>query len=147
MSRMRERVIRGGEPILLDVRQAVRLLMARPFFTLAVLAILSVGIGVNVAAFSLARGLLFRPLPYPEPGRIVTVGQVSAEFPGAAPRLSSSDLLRLWDEARSFDQLAALASSAFRLDGPNGSTSLPGARVSPSFFRLLGAERRRSRAG
>ena len=140
MSRMRERVVRGGEPIFLDVRQAARLLMARPFFTLAVLAILAVGIGVNAAAFSLARGLLFRPLPYPEPGRIVAVGQVSAEFPGAAPRLSSSDLLRLWDEARSFDQLAALASSTFRLDGPSGPTGLPGARVSPSFFPLLRAE-------
>ena len=140
MWRMRERVGRDGEPILLNVRQAVRLLVTRPFFTLAVLTILSVGIGVNAAAFSLARGLLFRPLPYPEPGRIVTVGKVSTEFPGAASRLSSSDLLRLWDEARSFDQLAALASSTFRLDGPSGPASLPGAKVSPSFFPLLRAE-------
>ncbi len=145
MSGMWERVVRGAEPIVLDVRQAVRLLMARPFFALAVLTILSVGIGVNAAAFSLARGLLFRPLPYPDPGRIVTVGQVSAEFPGAASGLSSDHLLRLWDEARSFEQLAALAFSNFRLDGPNGPTRVRGARVSPSLFPLLRAEPRLGR--
>ena len=140
MSPTRERVVRDGEHVFLNVRQVVRLLMARPLFTLAVLTILSVGIGINAAAFSLARGLLFRPLPYQEPDRIVTVGQVSGEFPGAAPRLTSPGLLRLWDEARSFEHLAAVASGTFRLDGPNGPTSLRGARVSPSFFELLRAE-------
>ena len=129
-----------AERLVLDVRQAVRRLGARPFFTLAALAILSVGIGLNTAAFSLARGLLLRPLPYPEPDAIVAVGQVSADFPGASPQLSSTGLLRLWDEARSFEHLSAHAAAAVVLDGPNGPTSLVVARVSPSFFPLLRAE-------
>ena len=130
----------GAERMLLDLRQAVRQLGARPFFTLAALTILSVGIGVNTAAFSLVRGLLLQPLPYPESSGIVTVGRVSPNFPGAAPLLSNTDLLRLWDEARSFEQLAAHAGRAVVLDGPNGPTNLSVARVSPSLFPLLRAE-------
>ena len=129
-----------AERLVLDVRQAVRRLGARPFFTLAALAILSVGVGLNTAAFSLARGLLLRPLPYPEPDAIVAVGQVSADFPGASPQLSSTGLLRLWDEARSFEHLSAHAAAAVVLDGPNGPTNLVVARVSPSFFPLLRVE-------
>lgn len=129
-----------AERIALDLRQAVRQLVARPFFTLAALTILSIGIGLNLAAFSLARGLLLRPLPYPESAEIVTVGQVPMDFPGAASQLSSGNLLRLREEARSFEHLAARAPRAFVVDGANGPTNLVGAQVSPSLFPLLRAE-------
>lgn len=129
-----------AERIVLDLRQAVRQLVVRPFFTLAALAILSIGIGLNLAAFSLARGLLLRPLPYPESAEIVTVGQVPTDFPGASSRLSSGHLLRLREEARSFEQLAAWAPRAFVVEGARGPTSLVGAQVSPSFFAVLRAE-------
>ena len=68
---------------LLNVRQAARQLHARPGFTLAVLIILSVGIGANTAAFSLVHGLLLRPLPFPDSESIVSVGQapVGQGFP------------------------------------------------------------------
>lgn len=129
-----------AERLVLDVRHAVRQLGARPFFTLAALTILAVGIGVNTAAFSLARGLLLRPLPYPEPDAIVVVGQAPADFPGAALSMSSTGLRRLWDEARSFEHLSAHAPGDVVLDGPNGPANLVIARVSPSFFPLLRAE-------
>lgn len=129
-----------AERTVLDLRQAARQLAARPFFTLAALTILSIGIGLNLAAFSLARGLLLRPLPYPESAEIVTVGQVPTDFPGASSQLSSGHLLRLREEARSFEQLAAWTPRAFVVEGADGPTRLAGAGVSPSFFAVLRAE-------
>ena len=128
---------------LLDVRQAVRQLHARPGFTLAALIILSVGIGANSAAFSLVHGLLLRPLPFPDSESIVSVGQ--APVGQGVPRLSSDQLLQLWDEARSFEQLAAYSPRPVVLDSPDGPVNLFGAAVSPSFFPLLRAAPQRGR--
>lgn len=125
----------GAERIVLDGRQAVRQLGARPFFTLAALTILAVGIGASTAAFSLVRGLRF-PLPFPEPAAVMQIGRVPADFPDALPTLSSNELLRLRDEARSFDQIAASAMSPVVLDGPGGPTRVLAMAVTPSFFPL-----------
>ena len=125
--------------LLLDVRQAVRQLCARPGFSLAALIMLSVGIGANTAAFSLVHGLLLRPLPYPDSEAIVSVGQALAQRPDARPHLSHAELRRLWDEARSFEQLAAYTTIPAVLDGPDGPANLFGASVTPSLFPLLRA--------
>ena len=124
--------------LLLDVRQALRQLTARPAFTLATLIILSVGIGANTATFSLVHGLLLRPLPYPDSERIVSLGQVSAGRQ-RVPMLSNTDLLLLWDDARSFEQLAAYSQIPVVLDGADGPANLSAAAVSPSLFPLLRA--------
>ncbi len=130
--------------LLLDLRHAVRQLHVRPGFTLAALIILSVGIGANTAAFSLVHGLLLRPLPFPDSENIVSVGQASPVGRGAS-MLSSAQLLHLWDEARSFEQLAAYSPLPVVLDSPDGPVNLFGAAVSPSFFPLLRAAPQRGR--
>lgn len=126
----------GAEWIVLDGRQAVRQLGARPFFTLAALTILAVGIGASTAAFSLVRGLLVQPLPFPDPAEVLQIGRVPADFPDAMPTLSSNELLRLRDEAESFEQIAASVMSFVVLDGPGGPTRALAAAVTPSFFPL-----------
>ena len=127
------------EWLLPELRQAVRKLAARPAFTVGTLTILSVGIGASTAVFGLAHTILFRPLPYPHSEAIVTVGQIAVGHSGAQPILSGTELLRLWDEAHSFEQLAAVAPLPVVLRGPAGPTNLFAAEVSPSLFPLLGA--------
>ena len=57
--------------ILADVRYAVRALAHAPAFSLAVIAVLALGIGANAATFSLINAVLLKPLPFDEPDRLV----------------------------------------------------------------------------
>ena len=67
---------RGFRPLddlLRDTLYAVRLLGRAPGFTLTVILTLALGIGANTAIFSLVDAVMLRPLPYPEPDRLVSV--------------------------------------------------------------------------
>ena len=59
-----------------DVRHGVRVLLKTPVFTVTALVTLALVIGAGTAVFSLADGILFRPLPYPEPDRLALVERV-----------------------------------------------------------------------
>ena len=62
--------------MLQDVRYALRGFRRNPLFTMSVLVTLALGIGATTAVFSVVDRILFRPLPYADPGRIVSVGMV-----------------------------------------------------------------------
>ncbi|HEY3459122.1 MAG TPA: permease prefix domain 1-containing protein, partial [Bryobacteraceae bacterium] len=67
------RGVRWLEDTLSDVRFAVRTLRKAPAFSVTVIAALALCIGVNSAIFSVVDTVLFRPLPFPDQGRLVTV--------------------------------------------------------------------------
>ncbi|MCH7750467.1 MAG: ABC transporter permease [Acidobacteria bacterium] len=60
-----------------DVRYAVRSLLRQPGFSAVTVVTLALGLGINTAVFAVAYGILWRPLPYPEPSRLVTVTNVN----------------------------------------------------------------------
>ena len=67
----------GVETTLQDVRYACRSLLNAPGFAVVVIMTLALGITVTLSMFSVMRAVLLRPLPYPDPGRIVMI-QVDA---------------------------------------------------------------------
>ena len=125
------------ETILNDLRHATRRLRRSPGFT--VLSVLTVGLGVGATTvmFSAVRGVLLKPLSYPEPERLVMIRGATRSQPGRPGVISYPDY-RDWRQAsRSFESIAALRAADVTLDGPGGPERIEGARVTASFFQTL----------
>jgi predicted permease len=127
-----------------DVRYGCRTLAASPGFALVAVLSLAIGIGANCAIFSVADGLLLRPLPVARPGEVFTVGSTtSVEAFGASSLVSSyRDYVDIRDRSSSFDGLAAFTylTAGFAADA----TSVPklklGMLASGNLFRVMGVE-------
>src|SRR4051812_10107748 len=89
-----------------DLRQAFRLLLKSPGFTLIAVLTLTLGIGANSAIFSVIDTVLLRPLPFPKPNELAMVwGRVGQA--GARESSSFPDYIDFRDQVRSFTSLAA----------------------------------------
>ena len=127
--------------LLRDIRYAVRLLIGTPGFTLAAVFTLALGIGANIAMFSIVYGVLLRPLPYREADRLVLV-RAETDYAGAhrpVPVSVQANELKTWQ--RPFDSLTApafYATGIVALSGDNGAEVLDSAIVSGAFFTTLG---------
>jgi len=121
-----------------DLRLAGRGLDRRPGFAAAVVGTLALGIGGNVALFSVVDGVLLRPLPYRQPDRLVIVWENDRLRGTQKEGASAPDYLDLREQSRSFDVMAARA----RIDRTLGAASEPvrasSARVTAGYFPLLG---------
>jgi len=123
-----------------DVRYAFRTLVKSPGFTLIAVLTLALAIGANTAIFSVVENVLLRPLPYPEPQRLVEI--FNTYFP-QVPRggLSPGDYADWREQAKSFSQMEAYAqvSQGLNLTGEGEPQRVEVAYVSAGLFRLLGA--------
>jgi putative ABC transport system permease protein len=129
---------RSMERVVADVRHAARSLARQPGLALAALLTLAVGIGAATAIFSIAYGVLLRPLPYDEPDRLV---RISERHPGAEGPLRGNYLTNFtwaaWREPRTLETLAAYSRWTLTARIGDETTRLDGSSVSPALFRIL----------
>ena len=111
------------------------MLAKSPGFTLTAVAVLALGIGANTAIFTVANALLLRPLPYPEPQKLVIVG-VKDKATDRGGTLLRYEMLR--DHSQSFESVAAWTDDNLNLTGRGEPQQVPVARVTPNFFSTLG---------
>jgi predicted permease len=156
------------ESVALDVRHAIRALRATPSFTIGALLVLALGTGATTAIFSVVDAVALRPLPFPDPDRIVAIGVRSAPaagggrgpqrpgpaplgrggaMPGAKPpepdalaTITAQDYLDLADQQQAFAATAALNGIGDYVFQPPGAEPelVRGDRVTAGFFDVLG---------
>lgn len=131
-----------------DGRHALRLMRREPAFTVAAVATLALGIGLNAAIFSVAYGVLWRPLPYPNPDRLVILQ--STQQTGTGVRTFSTwapiTYEALHPRVAAFDGLAAYRSMNAQLGGRGEPRQVGALEVSANFFATLGVTPARGRA-
>ena len=126
-----------------DVRHAFRGLRLRPGFALTTVLTLGLGIGANVAIFSVVNGVLLRPLPFNRPDQLVRVWGLHPEIGREAASLP--DFLDWRAGVSSFAGLSALANTRFTLTGAGEPEMIRGAAVTADFFGTLGVAPLRGR--
>src|SRR2546423_13232963 len=94
------------DSIIKDIRYGLRSLLKRPGFTAIALIALALGIGANTAIFSLVNAVILRPLPFPEPDRLVWV-YVNIRNGGNRASVAPADFLDYRSQNKTFEQLAA----------------------------------------
>ncbi|HVE78695.1 MAG TPA: ABC transporter permease [Gemmatimonadaceae bacterium] len=138
-ARRRDREMRRAEwfgELRQDATFAIRQLAKSPVFTAVAVVTLALGIGANTAIFSIVNGVLLRPLPYADPGRLVRV------WPAVGPEQNAFSVLNFldWREqaTRSFSGMAAATGQTLNLTGEGEPERLRGAQVTANMFDVLG---------
>ena len=126
------------QTLLQDLRYALRQLHKNPGFTAVALITLALCIGANLAIFAVVDSILLRPLPFPEPDRLVLLYNT---YPKAGKDRDAASLTSYYErrgKIPAFSQLASL-NEATAVVGEAGSTErLDIGRVTPEFFSTLG---------
>ncbi len=128
------------ETISQDLRYAARLLTRKPGFALTAVLTLALGIGANTAIFSVVDAVLLRPLPYPEPDRLVRVWTADTEREWSRGGTSMLNFVDWRERSRSFSDLAVFYDRSGNLSGGAQPENVRFGLVTPGFFSTLGVE-------
>ncbi|MFP5284447.1 MAG: ABC transporter permease, partial [Thermoanaerobaculia bacterium] len=130
--------IKALEEIGQDLRYAFRQLAKSPGFTLVAILTLALGVGATTSIFSVVNGVLLRPLPFPDPDRLVRVYPLDDE--GGPSSFSVLNFLDWRKQSRTITSASLLQTGSMNLTGTGGDPErLSGGWVSPEFFSVLGA--------
>ena len=121
-----------------ELRYAVRQLLKSPWFTLVAVAGLALGIGANVALFSVINSVFLRPLPYPEADRLVRLSSTNQAQNLTRAGFSYPRYLEVQERQQVFSHLALSAGNAFTLTGRGDPEQLAALHASASLLPALG---------
>lgn len=124
------------ETVLQDVRYALRQMRKNPGFALMAVLILALGMGVSVAIFGFVDAALLQPLPYAQPGRLLSVDEKAIAFPRS--NLSLPDYEDWKRMNTTLSSLDVYTGTGFLMRGATVTEPVPGMRVSAGFFNTLG---------
>lgn len=127
-----------GADLARDVSAAARSLRRQPAFALVAVLTLAVGIGANTAVFSVVRGVLLRPLPYPDADRLVMVFRTVPRFGFQRSTASYPDFHDWRAGARGIVRLAAYAPATLTTPTPDGAARWTGYRATADLGSVLG---------
>jgi putative ABC transport system permease protein len=119
-----------------DLEYALRQLRKNPGFACTVILILGLGVGACTAIFSAVNPILFKPLPYPQPGRIVMIWSVADD--GSRAPQTFHTYRELTERSHSFESTAVMKPWQPALSGAERPQRLDGQRVSARYFSTLG---------
>src|SRR5215471_1876896 len=122
------------------LRLAIRQLRKSPGFTAVAVLGLALGIGANVALFSVVNSIFLRPLPYPEPDRLVRLSSTDAANNLTRVGFSYSRYLEVQERQQVFSDLALSIGNAFTLTGRGDPEQLFGLHASAALMPTLGIE-------
>jgi putative ABC transport system permease protein len=138
---VRQPVLNGSEKmttILADLRYAARGMARNPAFTAIAVLTLALGIGANAAIFSVVNGVLLRPLPFPEPERLVQVWEARPDRGWDQSSFTHANFWDMNDMNRSFSALGAITWGSTNLATSDAPERLGVAYVTVGFLRALG---------
>jgi putative ABC transport system permease protein len=127
-----------------DLKIGLRTTLRAPGFAAIAIVTLALGIAANTAIFSVVRGVLLRPLPFPDPDRVVGVWTTTPTSPQGSH--SAADFLELARDQRVFSALAGYRPNLFAVASEAAlSLQFEGAYVTPAFFDVFGVAAERGR--
>ncbi len=121
-----------------DCRYALRHFRSSPGFTLLAVVTLALGIGATTGIFSVAYGVLLRPLPYPDADRIVAVFELTSK--GHPSRVADPNFDDFRDQSHSFQALAKYNDYVVSVSGAAQPTRTRIANVTPGFLKVFGVQ-------
>ena len=139
----RERALAAHERIeeaQTDVRYALRTFRRSPAFTAAAVITLALAIGANTAIYTAVSAVVLRPLPYSDPGRLVTIGEDNADFHWHLQDAAPANFLDWKDQVAAFSGVAAFGqfNGTTTLTGIGAPRLLASTVASGDFFSVLG---------
>ena len=123
-----------------DLRYAARTLLKSPGFTIVAVLTLVLGIGANVAIFSVVYGVLLRPLPFAQPEQLVRIFDDLAGPNNKDVGMSAPELWDFEERSRVFQEVSAVAPGNSAVGGGERTVRAEALITSPDYFELLGAK-------
>ncbi|MGA7555027.1 MAG: ABC transporter permease [Candidatus Acidiferrales bacterium] len=120
-----------------DLSYGARMLRRNPGFAAVAILTLAIGIGANVVIFSIVNGVLLKPLPFPDSGRVVTIWETDANRNITRGTASAAEFLDWRDMNHVFQDLSAWRALYFTITGNGEPEQVWGSQVSANFFRML----------
>jgi predicted permease len=126
------------ETLLKDAHYGARMLLKSRTFTFVALAAIALGVGANTAIFSIVNAVLLRPLPYPEPDRLVMVWDDMSKIDLAHIPVSVPEFVDYRERSRSFSDLAAFTVGNVNVTGDGEPERVQTTAATAGLFRALG---------